>query len=129
MAELLQIESFFSLSARFPIIDVRAPLEFRQGHIPGAVNIPLFDDQERKVVGTAYKQVNKEAAMYAGLDFAGKKLVRLAKEGKRVAAKTRPCWFTAGGEACEVRVWSGSSKPWELPVICLKEVINHTGPM
>ena len=89
MAELLNIESFISLSASFPVIDVRAPLEFQQGHLPGAVNIPLFDDHERKVVGTAYKQVNKEAAMYAGLEFAGKKLVKLAKEGERRAGKKK----------------------------------------
>jgi len=107
MAELIQIESFISLSARFPIIDVRAPLEFRQGHIPGAVNIPLFNDQERKVVGTAYKQVNKEAAMYAGLEFAGKKLVRLAKEGERCAGKNKTllvhCW--RGGMRSKSMVW------------------------
>ena len=66
MAELVKIDSFITLSARFPVVDVRAPLEFQQGHIPGAVNIPLFDDSERKVVGTAYKKENKEAAMYAG---------------------------------------------------------------
>ena len=107
MAELLNIESFISLSARFPVIDVRAPLEFQQGHMPGAVNIPLFDDHERKVVGTAYKQVNKEAAMYEGLEFAGKKLVKLAKEGERIAGKNRTllvhCW--RGGMRSKSMVW------------------------
>ena len=107
MAELLEIESFISLSARFPIVDVRAPLEFQQGHIPGAKNIPLFDDHERKVVGTTYKQVNKEAAMYAGLEFAGKKLVQLAKEGERKAGKNKTllvhCW--RGGMRSKSMVW------------------------
>jgi len=107
MAEILKIESFMSHSARFPVVDVRAPLEFQQGHIPGAANIPLFDDDERKVVGTAYKQENKEAAMYAGLEFAGKKLVRLAKEGERAAGKNRTllvhCW--RGGMRSKSMVW------------------------
>jgi tRNA 2-selenouridine synthase len=107
MAELIKIESFISLSAGIPVIDVRAPLEFQQGHIPGAVNIPLFDDQERKVVGTAYKQVNKEAAMYAGLEFAGKKLVTLAKAGERAAGKNKTllvhCW--RGGMRSKSMVW------------------------
>ena len=107
MAEFIKIESFLSLSARFPLIDVRAPQEFHQGHIPGALNIPLFDDQERKVVGTAYKQVNTEAAMYAGLEFAGKKLVRLAKEGERAAGKNKTllvhCW--RGGMRSKSMVW------------------------
>ncbi len=107
MADLLKIESFISLSAKYPVIDVRAPLEFQQGHIPGAINIPLFDDHERKVVGTAYKQVNREAAMYEGLEFAGKKLVKLAKEGERIAKKNRTllvhCW--RGGMRSKSIVW------------------------
>ena len=107
MAELVKIDSFISLSARIPVIDVRAPLEFQQGHIPGAVNIPLFDDNERKVVGTAYKKENKEAAMYAGLEFAGKKLVKLAKQGERAAGKNKTllvhCW--RGGMRSKSMVW------------------------
>lgn len=107
MAEQIKIESFVSLSARFPVVDVRAPQEHRQGHIPGAVNIPLFDDQERKEVGTIYKQVNREAAMYAGLGFAGKKLVQLAKEGERIAGKNKTllvhCW--RGGMRSKSMVW------------------------
>ena len=107
MAELIKIDSFISFSARFPVVDVRAPLEFNQGHIPGAVNIPLFNDNERKVVGTAYKKENKEAAMYAGLEFAGKKLVKLAKEGERAAGKNRTllvhCW--RGGMRSKSMVW------------------------
>lgn len=107
MAEQIAIETFISLSARFPVVDVRAPLEYQQGHIPGAVNIPLFDDHERKVVGTTYKQVNKEAAMYTGLEFAGKKLVQLAKEGEHLAGKNRTllvhCW--RGGMRSKSMVW------------------------
>ena len=107
MAESISISSFISLSARFPVIDVRAPGEYQQGHIPGAINIPLFDDQERKVVGTAYKQVNREAAMYAGLEFAGKKLVPLAKEGERIAGNKKTllvhCW--RGGMRSKSMVW------------------------
>ncbi len=107
MADLIPIESFLSLSDSFPVIDVRSPAEFLQGHIPGSVNIPLFDNEERKVVGTAYKQVNKEAAMYIGLDYAGKKLVKLAKEGEQVAGKNKTllvhCW--RGGMRSKSMVW------------------------
>jgi tRNA 2-selenouridine synthase len=38
------------------IIDVRAPIEFAEDHIPGARNLPVLDDQEREKVGTIYKQ-------------------------------------------------------------------------
>jgi len=104
---VIQIEEFLALAEKFPVVDVRAPQEYAQGHIPGAVNIPLFDDHERKVVGTKYKQVNKEAAMYAGLDFAGKKLVKLAKKGERAAGKNKTllvhCW--RGGMRSKSMLW------------------------
>lgn len=107
MADLVQIEQFLELSDSFPVIDVRAPVEYLQGHIPGAINIPLFDDQERKEVGTAYKQINKEAAMHLGLGFAGKKLVELAKEGEKNAGKKKTllvhCW--RGGMRSKSMVW------------------------
>ncbi len=107
MAEIIQIEQFLTLAEKHPIIDVRAPSEFCQGHIPGASNIPLFSDEERKVVGTAYKQINKEAAMHKGLDFAGKKLVTLAKQGEKSAGKNKTllvhCW--RGGMRSKSMVW------------------------
>jgi tRNA 2-selenouridine synthase len=107
MAELIQIEPFLERSASFPVVDVRSPSEYKQGHIPGAVNIPLFDDQERAEVGTTYRQVNKEAAVYAGLEIAGKKLVLLVKEGERVAGKRRTlllhCW--RGGMRSSSMAW------------------------
>jgi len=107
MADRVQIERFIALSASFPVIDVRAPSEYKQGHIPGAINIPLFDDQERKEVGYTYKQINKEAAMYLGLGFAGKKLVELAKAGEKQAGRNKTllvhCW--RGGMRSKSMVW------------------------
>jgi len=107
MADVVHIEQFLELSASFPVIDVRAPVEYFQGHIPGAINIPLFNDQERKEVGTAYKRINKESAMYLGLGFAGKKLVELAKEGERQAGRNKTllvhCW--RGGMRSKSMVW------------------------
>jgi tRNA 2-selenouridine synthase len=107
MARSVQIDEFLSLSSRFPIIDVRSPSEFAQGHIPGAQNIPLFSDLERKEVGTTYKQGNRESAMYMGLDFVGKKIVDLAKEGERKAGRGKTlllhCW--RGGMRSSSMAW------------------------
>ncbi len=107
MADLVQIERFIALAASFPVIDVRAPVEFAQGHIPGAVNIPLFDDHERTIVGTTYKKINKEAALYLGLEFAGKKLVKLAKAGEKQSGRKKTllvhCW--RGGMRSKSMVW------------------------
>jgi tRNA 2-selenouridine synthase len=38
------------------VIDARSPLEFAEDHLPGAVNLPVLDDEERRIVGTLYKQ-------------------------------------------------------------------------
>ncbi len=88
------------------LIDVRTPSEFEQGHIPGAVNIPLFSDEERSQVGTLYKQVNKEAALYAGLEYAGSKLVLYLKALKKLSNTNNLllyCW--RGGMRSSSLAW------------------------
>jgi tRNA 2-selenouridine synthase len=70
----ITINDFISISERHPIIDVRSPGEYLQAHIPGAYNIPLFTDEERKIVGTTYKQQGKQKAIKIGLDFFGPKM-------------------------------------------------------
>ena len=47
-----------SLEGFDDIIDVRAPAEFAEDHLPGAINLPVLDDAERERVGTIYKQVS-----------------------------------------------------------------------
>lgn len=54
-------------------IDVRSPTEFEAGHIPGAVNVPLFDDEARALVGTDFKRKGRYEAIYRGLQLAGPK--------------------------------------------------------
>src|SRR5690606_2721616 len=72
--EKLHIDQFLELAKDHPVIDVRSPGEFQHAHIPGATNLPLFNDEERKVVGTLYKQKSREEAIKAGLDFFGPKM-------------------------------------------------------
>lgn len=59
------------------IIDVRAASEFAQGTIPGAVNIPLFDDDERSVIGTIYRHGGHENAVEKGFEYVDQKLSEL----------------------------------------------------
>jgi tRNA 2-selenouridine synthase len=51
------------------IIDLRSPGEFARDHLPGALSVPLFDDEQRAIVGTLYKQDSPEAAYAAGLEM------------------------------------------------------------
>lgn len=52
--------------ARQPLIDLRAPQEFAKGAVPGARNLPLLNDEERRAVGTCYKHDGQAAAVALG---------------------------------------------------------------
>lgn len=67
--EQTDIENFLKRSSGGIMLDVRSPSEYRHAHIPGAHSLPLFSDEERKVVGTAYKQQGREVAVNEGLNF------------------------------------------------------------
>jgi tRNA 2-selenouridine synthase len=50
-----------------PILDVRSPSEYQQGHIPGSYSFPLFSDEERAQIGTVYKKQSRQEAVELGL--------------------------------------------------------------
>lgn len=52
--------------AKTPWIDVRAPVEFEQGSLPGAINLPIMNNEERALVGTTYKREGREKAIELG---------------------------------------------------------------
>ena len=68
-AERIHIEQFLELAKHHPVVDVRSPGEYSHACMPGAKSLPLFTDEERKVVGTAYKQQSREVAIKIGLDY------------------------------------------------------------
>lgn len=63
-------------------IDVRAPVEYNEDHIPGAINMPLFDDAERADIGTIYRNRGKYEAVVKGSAYAGAKIDGIVKEIK-----------------------------------------------
>jgi len=62
----IKIQEFLRISKDLPVIDVRTPAEFSDGHITGALNIPIFSNEERAVVGTKYKKESKEEKKFTG---------------------------------------------------------------
>jgi tRNA 2-selenouridine synthase len=51
------------------IIDVRSPAEFALDHIPGAINLPVLNNEQRIEIGTLYKQVSPFAAKKLGASY------------------------------------------------------------
>lgn len=66
------------------MLDVRSPGEYHHAHMPGAVSLPLFTNEERAVVGTAYKQQSREQAIKEGLVFFGPKMRTMVEEVERI---------------------------------------------
>ncbi|MGY4690602.1 tRNA 2-selenouridine(34) synthase MnmH [Salibacterium sp. K-3] len=84
-------------------IDVRSPSEFEEYALPGAVNIPLFSDDERAHVGTTYKQQGKEEAIKEGLKITGPKLHDHYEKMKEAEE-------AAGGKQLVVYCWRGGMR-------------------
>jgi tRNA 2-selenouridine synthase len=84
MFKIESVEEFLNLGEKHPIIDVRSPLEYNDGHISNAVNVPLFDNDERVQVGTTYVQTGREEAVELGLEFALPKLSLIYKSVKEL---------------------------------------------
>ncbi|WP_317899592.1 tRNA 2-selenouridine(34) synthase MnmH [Aurantibacillus circumpalustris] len=107
----LNIEEFLELGESAPIFDVRSPSEYSHAHIPKAISFPIFTDEERKIIGTAYKQESRETAIKIGLNSFGKNMVRMVEEAeKRVKTVGNPerivgvhCW--RGGMRSAAIAW------------------------
>jgi len=67
--EQINIENFLQLSKELPVLDVRSPGEYLDAHIPGAFALPLFTDEQRKIIGTAYKQESRKAACESWIEL------------------------------------------------------------
>ncbi|GGA52430.1 tRNA 2-selenouridine(34) synthase MnmH [Paenibacillus physcomitrellae] len=75
------------------LIDVRSQSEFEESTIPGSLNIPFFNDEERAEIGTLYKQVSVEAAKKRGLAIISAKLPALIEQFQEIQGnKVVFCW-------------------------------------
>lgn len=106
MIHFKEAHEWLKLRETLPIIDVRSPGEYAKGHIPDAINLPLFDDEERRRVGIIYKNSGREAATFEGLGFAKIKLQEYVKQARRIAPARKAilhCW--RGGMRSESMAW------------------------
>jgi tRNA 2-selenouridine synthase len=119
MIRTLSVTEFLKETDAIPVLDVRSPGEFVQGRIPGALSFPLFSNEERKEVGTLYKQVSPEEALLKGLEFVGPKMAGFVRDAAQMASNRKValyCW--RGGQRSGSMAWLLSTAGFE--VILLK---------
>lgn len=78
-------------------VDVRSPSEFAAASIPGAFNIPLFDDQEHHHLGLMYKQEGETKARRAALEMVAPKLPGLVDQISAAAGSKIPLLYCRRG--------------------------------
>ncbi len=99
MESTLSVQNIRQLLANeTPTIDVRAPIEFNQGAMPNAINLPLMNNEERAAVGTCYKQHGSQKAVELG-----HQLVKGEIKAHRVAAWREACERFPSGFICCAR--------------------------
>jgi tRNA 2-selenouridine synthase len=92
---MVSIEEFLSLRKELPVVDVRSEGEFQEGHIRGAINIPLLNNAERIAVGTDYKQKGQHEAIKTGFRMVGPRLLDIINEAEKVSSNKEMlvhCW-------------------------------------
>lgn len=100
MLHKISIQEYYNKAPLIPLVDVRSPGEYQQGHIVGATNIPLFTDDERAAVGTIYKKKTKEKAIELGYQYVTPKLQLFLDQSAELAK----------GGAIAVHCWRGGMR-------------------
>lgn len=108
--EKIDIDLFLQLADKHPVLDVRSPGEYDHAHLPGAINLPLFTNEERATVGTAYKQQSREQAIRLGLDFFGPRMRSMVETAESILPRENSsnvlliyCW--RGGMRSAAVAW------------------------
>ena len=95
MAKHIDITEFLQRMGQLPVLDVRSPSEYNKAHIPGALSLPLFSDEERAAVGTLYSQKGPDHATLLGMDIAGPQMSAYVRKAWKMAPERRAmiyCW-------------------------------------
>lgn len=116
----ISVKEFLELatSAGSIVFDVRSEGEYAQGHFPGAINIPLLDNEQRKAVGICYKSQGQQAAVELGFELVGPFFGEKIKTAKNYAAEKQVfiyCW--RGGLRSNIMSWLFTTAGFDIALI------------
>lgn len=116
MIKTLDVDDFLSkISDNILLIDARSEAEFLQGNIPGSINIPLLNNEQRIVIGTIYKQKGREAAVKKGFELIGPHFYQKFEQIAELAFDKKVmiyCW--RGGMRSGILSWMMSLANYEV---------------
>lgn len=113
--EKTDIVDFLEKSQSLPVLDVRSPSEYAHAHIPNAYSIPVFTDEQRIIIGTAYIKESREIAVNHGIDYFSERMKLIPGEVFKLLDETSKsipqpdreilihCW--RGGMRSEAVAW------------------------
>jgi tRNA 2-selenouridine synthase len=106
MRQTIDAPEIWNHRSDWVIMDVRTPAEYAIGHIPEAINFPLFNNEERAIVGTAFKQKSPQNALIAGLELVGPKMAGFVSRAIKLVPNKKIvlyCW--RGGKRSGSMSW------------------------
>lgn len=105
---LLEVNDFINAYKKSGavLLDARSSGEYEKAHIPGAVSLPLLDNESRAIIGTAYKQQGREAAVLKGFELEGPRFHEKILRALTLAPDKQVyiyCW--RGGMRSNILAW------------------------
>lgn len=105
MPESIDIHKFLELRTQLPVLDARSEGEYAHAHIPGAISLPLLNNEEREKVGTCYKQKGREEAVLLGFDLVGGKFGEYIRKAKAITNSEIIVYCWRGGMRSNIMAW------------------------
>lgn len=119
MSKALPLDEFMQMAKTYVAVDVRSPGEFEQAGIPGSINIPLLDNEQRKIIGTIYKQKGNREAVLKGYELVGPFFYEKARQLTEHAVNNTLLMFCWRG-GLRTRIMSGIATTCGIDVFFLK---------
>jgi tRNA 2-selenouridine synthase len=116
MYSTISLQTYLANRENYILLDTRSPSEYAHAHIPEAVSVPIFTDEQRASIGTTYKQKSRALAIQEGLDYFGPNMTSLLKQINKLVIKypnkTIAITCARGGMRSAALCWLCSFNGW-----------------